>query len=321
MWFDWSTAKSLVRGLASICPIIYHLLPVRTGSNVNMARYCYAVWLRHLIKAHEAGMTNVPVTVAELGPGESLGVGLAALITGCEKYLAFDIVSFADLKDHQPLFDELVELFLSNAIMPSDEEFPKLYPKVAFIVQPQNIFGKKHWYHALASERIQQLRNRLFVDVSDCPISYVVPWTGKDQVQPCSVDLILSHAVLEYIENLSDTHRILFSWLKPGGFASHQIDLSAHQTANRWNGHLTYPSFVWRLMRGCQPYWLNRFTCGYHLENITNVGFCIRRFDSVRRNSDVRRKELASNFQEMSDDDLCVANAFIQVQKPIKIFN
>lgn len=42
--------------------------------------------------AYKNGLPVHPDTVAGLGPGDSLGFGLAALISGADKYFAFDVV-------------------------------------------------------------------------------------------------------------------------------------------------------------------------------------------------------------------------------------
>ena len=36
--------------------------------------------------------------IAEIGPGDSIGVGLLALLLGVEKYYAFDVVKFANVE-------------------------------------------------------------------------------------------------------------------------------------------------------------------------------------------------------------------------------
>src|SRR5262245_65287719 len=74
-------ARSLIVGIATYIPGLRSLTGRKTGGTVS-ARYCYAVWLRHLSFLHRHGLPTTFETVAELGPGDSLGVGLAALLSG-----------------------------------------------------------------------------------------------------------------------------------------------------------------------------------------------------------------------------------------------
>ncbi len=101
--------KAILAGLATYVPG-YDYLHATGGT--DSARYCYSVWLRHLKLLHEAGaLRGVPHTVAELGPGDSIGIGLAALLSGAERYYALDVVPYPDLKSNLAIFDELVRLF------------------------------------------------------------------------------------------------------------------------------------------------------------------------------------------------------------------
>ena len=72
--------RIIIRGILGYFPLI--LKPYRKGTGgTSSARYCYSVWLRHLSLLKENGMHNIPETIAEIGPGDSLGIGLNALIT------------------------------------------------------------------------------------------------------------------------------------------------------------------------------------------------------------------------------------------------
>ena len=67
--------------------------------HTESSRYCYSVWLRHLVMAYENKLTQgLPGIVAELGPGRSLGTLLAALISGAHTCYAFDVVQYFDRK-------------------------------------------------------------------------------------------------------------------------------------------------------------------------------------------------------------------------------
>ncbi len=90
-------AKALLSGLASWLPG-YDV--ARTTGGTDSARYCYSVWLRHLVLAASSGrlQAGVPRIVAELGPGDSVGIGIAALLSGAERYYALDLLPYSDLR-------------------------------------------------------------------------------------------------------------------------------------------------------------------------------------------------------------------------------
>jgi hypothetical protein len=89
--------RSLVIGAATYVPGLRRLTGRTTGGTVS-ARYCYSVWLRHLCMLHRHGLPTQFETVVELGPGDSLGVGLAALLTGAERYIALDALRYDDIR-------------------------------------------------------------------------------------------------------------------------------------------------------------------------------------------------------------------------------
>ena len=62
----------------------------RTPRTSELAPYNYGVWLRHMIEAHAQGLPCEPLTVCEIGPGKTIGAGLAALISGADRYIAID---------------------------------------------------------------------------------------------------------------------------------------------------------------------------------------------------------------------------------------
>ena len=96
--------KPVIRGLVTYLPG-WGLLRKRVGRGTESARYCYSAWMRHMVMASQAGLNAHPEIVAELGPGRSLGMGLAALAAGCRQYCAFDVVRHANLDLNAELFE------------------------------------------------------------------------------------------------------------------------------------------------------------------------------------------------------------------------
>lgn len=107
------------------------------------------------------GLQFVPRVMAEFGPGDSIGIGLAALLSGVEKYYALDIIRFIDNKRNIEIFDELVALFKSRSYIPNDEEFPNVIPKHARYDFPKNILTDDILNNSLEQYRINKIRNEL----------------------------------------------------------------------------------------------------------------------------------------------------------------
>lgn len=216
--------KSIIKGLLSYTPLKPILVRKGTGGT-DSARYCYSVWLRHLIHLNENGMKFHPKIVAELGPGDSLGIGLAALLTGAEKYYAFDVVNHTELDKNISIFEQLVNLFIEKAPIPDENEFPEIQPKINSYSFPEYLFVCDY----LESSKIENIKNNLRGGTRDT-IQYIVPWYAANEIEANTVDLIFSQAVMEHVIELGNAYKAMFKYLKKDGYISHQIDYKAHET-------------------------------------------------------------------------------------------
>jgi len=215
--------KPMIRGLTTYIPGISNIS--KSKGRTNEARYCYSVWLRHLVMAHNNGLSTEPKVIAELGPGNSIGVGLAALISGAEKYYALDVVEYASTQGNLKVFDELVTLFKRKEEIPGEEEFPKAKPYLTSYGFPNHILTDDRLSRVLDNTRLNHIKNSIMdMDAADSMIRYKAPWFESDVVETESVDMIYSQAVLEHVDDLGVSYEMLYSWLKPSGFMSHQID-------------------------------------------------------------------------------------------------
>jgi hypothetical protein len=306
--------KLIISGLATYVPGLSHLTTKGTGGT-DSARYCYSVWLRHLVMAHLNGLSTKPKVVAELGPGDSIGVGLAALITGAEKYYALDVVEYANTQKNLEIFDELVTLFKNREAIPNEAEFPLLKPYLTSYEFPNYILDDNHLNSMINDDRIDRIKKSIInMDKDNSFITYRVPWFEADVIEAESVDMISSQAVLQYVDDLRTTYEALYSWLKPGGFMSHQISFTCHGTADEWNGHWKYSDFVWNLVRGRYPY-LNREPCSTHINLINEAGFRIVYEKKVKTSLRFGARDLATRFRNISEDDLTTSGIFIQAEK------
>jgi SAM-dependent methyltransferase len=307
--------KALLSGLATYIPGYDYARPTGgTGS----ARYCYSVWLRHLILGRARRLySGVPVVAAELGPGDSLGIGLAALLSGVQRYRALDIVRYSDLARNLDIFEELVSLFDQRAPVPGEEEFPLLLPRLATYEFPQDLLDEEWLREALDPQRVHQLRTALTSGQDEhSRIQYVAPWSDPSLIRDQSVDLIYSQAVLEHIDDLPGVYRAMRRWLKPGGAMSHQIDFQCHGKADTWNGHWTYSDFAWRVVVGRRSYLLNREPYSTHMRLLRDSGFTVVHEDVNRSASLLRRESLARRYRALSATDLSTSGSFVLATAP-----
>jgi len=307
--------RSLFKGLSTYVPGIKRFKLERSPGAFS-ARYCYSVWLRHLVIARNSGLDVYPKIVAELGPGNSLGVGLAALISGCDKYYGFDVVELANAVHNVQVFDDLVSLFKNRASVPGDDEFPNVKPYLENYDFPEDIFVEERLRQALEESRLDRIRNSITdFQHRDSPIQYKVPWHDAGVLEAESVDMIYSQAVLEHVDDLVNTYRSMRRWLRSNGYISHQIDFKSHGTAGEWNGHWKYADFSWKLIRGKRPYLLNREPYSTHLAILKEQGFNIVCEKRIRSESRLTINDLAPRFRTISADDLTTSGAFIQAIK------
>lgn len=278
------------------------------GREAVSARYCYAVWMRHLVKT--GGLAAEATTVAELGPGASLGVGIAALLCGAERYVALDVVRQATVADNVAVFDGLVELLRARAGIPGPSEFPEVQPNVDSLQFPSQILAERRMDQSLSPSRLSRIRRQIVAG----ELEYVVPW-GMPALGAKSVDLIVSQAVLEHVEDLETAYAAMFNWLRPGGLMSHQIDFRNHGTSREWNGHWGYSGHVWRILRGDRA--INRQPISRHLQALRNAGFSLLDADRQTRTDGLRRRDLHRDWGWLSDDDLSCAGAFVQARRPL----
>ena len=271
------------------------------------ARYCYSVWLRHLVAARQNGLTPNLDVVMEVGPGDSIGAGLAALLSGAERYVVVDWVRYTDVAGNLGVFEELLDLFERRTPIPNDEEFPGVYPKLKSYEFP----GR--WLAAPEDSKIRSIRRALaHSDSGESCIRYFAPYVQDEVVVPEGADFLFSQAVMEHVDDAETLYRTARSWLKRGGVASHVIDYRSHGTSRRWNGHWTYSDAAWRFVRGGRPFLLNRLTHTDHLELVAASRFDIVADVRTRAATEVSRDELAPRFRAMSEDDLNTCGALLQ---------
>lgn len=288
----------------------------RQLSGTENARYCYSVFLRHLVLLDAFGGETDPRHVAELGPGFSIGIGLAGLLAGAERYHGLDTKSYDIEEPTRRVFEELVRLYEARAPIPDEAELPEVKPRLDDYRFPAHILGEDRLRRALDPARISRIRRTLSGEGrGDAMVRYVAPWNDAAVVQAGALDWIFSQAVMEHVDDLADAYGACVRWLRPGGVMTHQIDFRCHNTASRWNGHWARSDATWRLIRGARPFLLNREPCSRHRELMRDAGFEILGERLASLPDGISRAALAPRFRDLSNADLATSGAFIAARK------
>lgn len=305
------------KGLATYIPGVYHAFGKREPIRANSAEYYYDLWFKHLTWLWHNGMRRLPETLAEFGPGNSLGLGVAALLSGVRHYCAFDVVEHESPAHTMEVFERMVEFFRERRGRFRDNHSPDFDRFLDARRFPSHILTEERLAVSLAPERIEAIRRALVERDGDGPVTvrYVVPWNDPALMAEGSVDVIISHAVMEYVADLEAAYATCGRWLRPGGWMSHQIDLRSHDLTEEWNGNWAYSDTLWKLVVGRRPYFLNRQPCSRHLAAIEDAGFDIVCTLRGWRADGLTRAELAREWQNLSDEDLACAGLFVQARR------
>ncbi|MFC2013179.1 hypothetical protein ACFLUE_02715 [Chloroflexota bacterium] len=319
------TLRKILTGVLSYIPGVIPLarrtvVRVVEVGTVPEARYRYSIWLEHLVVARAHGLPTQPESVVEFGPGASLGMGLAALISGSRRYFGLDVVRHCNPERDIEVFDRLVELFRKREAIPAQDEFPDVLPRLDSYDFPADILTRERLAAAMTEDRLAVIRKSL-ADVDsagDSPVRYIVPWPGAEIINKLknSVDMVCSQAVLQYVGNLQDIYQMQYLWLRSGGYVSHEIPLGAVGLAVEWNGHWRYSDLTWKLVRGHKPYSINRQPHSAHIRLLKGCGFRIAGDLEYRQDNGILKKQLAPRWRNVvSEDDLTCRAAFIQAVK------
>lgn len=292
-----------------------------TGGTIS-ARYCYSVYMRHLVQLFHNGMTKIPGRAAEFGPGDSIGIGLCALLAGAHEYYGLDIVDYANDARNVTIFNELVTLFKEKTNIPDNKEFPRVMPLLDDYSFPSYIIDDSALERNLSEERLKLIKHALSPQASvrdsadKIKIKYIVPWEKYPGNYPM-VDFVFSQAVLEHIDNLEHFYSILPKILSGEGFTSHDIDFRSHGDTYEWNAHWAISEKKWEKTKGPRPYLINREPLSTHLQLLKKNGFQIvaKLPCSGEDGPSIKRKKLAEKFANLSNEDFETSTCFIIAKK------
>lgn len=308
-------AYPIIRSLASL--ILPAKLMNRPGSGGTFSsEYCYSVWLRHLHYLLETNLikdVSQIERIAEIGPGDSLGIGMTALYTGAKNYFAFDMIEHANLEANQKINNDLKEFFKAKKDIPHGGKFKNTSPILENYTFPDKVLN---WPAEYYTQRHNQIDKALKKDQStELTIKYVVPWMHQENHDIDEIDLIFSQAVMEHVSDIKYAYQQMYKWLKKGGIISHQVDFKTHEMTKEWNGHWFIGKKTWDFLLMGRKYPINRLPLSSHLEVIKSCGFTIKKVVPVETTNPKKGKNPVVPGIKFDEKDLITSGALILAVK------
>ena len=150
-------------------------------------------------------------------------------------------------------------------------------------------------------------------------IEYLVQPSGLAGLHN-EIDLVISRAVLEHVNDLQASFTDMYAALKPGGIAIHLVDLKSHGLhLNNPLDFLAWPNWLWSLMYSAKGV-PNRLRANAYRDAVARSGFELVEMTPtlLADPADVLavRPELAHPFTHLSDEDLSWLGFWLICRKP-----
>jgi hypothetical protein len=250
-------------------------------------------------------------TVLELGPGDSLGVALRLLGMGATRVVSLDrFVPWRDPAQQRRINEALVSLI-------PEAERDRLHPVLD------------------EDGSIRTAQDRLVL-IEGTPIE-----DADGVLDAGSFDVLISRAVLAHVYDLDTAYGTMDRLLAAGGRMAHKVDLSDIGLFTNGGQHpltfLTIPDPIWDRMRRYAGH-SNRNLIDYHQRKLTELGYSFdirvtrliggEEFEPIEMDAvgsrlaparaliEEIRPKLLPRYRELSDEELAIADVFIEARKP-----
>ena len=221
----------------------------------------------------------------EIGPGDGVLSSLLAPALGSTGLTLVDEGNFINFSDNKYI----------DQINKFQNDYPELilpnYSDINDVNQMLTLAGGS--YHTGGLESLKKLKTQTY-------------------------DLIFSQAVLEHIK-IVDFKKIMFEihrLLKPDGTASHVVDYKDHLVGGLNN--LRFSSEFWEKnwFASKGRFYTNRIRLSEMIKICESIGFNVKIVKEKKWEiAPIKRKNLAEEFRELSDDDLLISGAHLIMNK------
>lgn len=279
---DFKLIKSVIKGTATFIPGVNYFLNKKKKKSRHSgsdALFSYSLWLSTLVYLDEHKLQPDYSRLAEIGNGGSLGIAFCALMTGTKNYFSFEYSENIDFREQIELLKRISLLFDKSEPI---HQFEKINIKISDYSFPEQKVLSKAYRSQLLKQLKQDLQNKL---VASDLIFLVNSWEVQN---PLDITFAFSRAVMEHVNDPNYIYQKIFSHMTPESFMLHDIEFHSHEITKNLNGHLLLAPWLWNIIIGKRPFYLNRLRMEGHNRCIVENGFTINMVNELYANENRR---------------------------------
>lgn len=291
---------SVTNQIARYAPALYVRLTEQTGRGAEQEdigevgdyfQSCFDDYFEKLgVEKHARSHFLCGKHILEYGPGDVPGVAILMFAHGAARVVCVDRFPLVRMS---PKNVEIVKKMLERLPAPLRTRAESCFKQVA---HPESGFDPH------------------------C-VDYLVRPSGLSGLTN-SVDLVISRAVLEHVNDLQASFKDMYAALKPGGTAIHLVDLKSHGL-HRSNplDFLSWPSWLWSLMysaKGVPNRWrINSYRSAVAQSGLQLISL-VPTIHALPNDVKAVRPYLAKPFRTLPDEDLSCLGFWLVCQKPVE---
>ena len=243
---------------------------------------------KYLISRSQGRLDITDKVVLEVGPGDSMGMGLLFLAHGAKKVYLVDRFKHIFWDDYDAIY---YRNFLSEI---SNQDVPN---------------------RSVVKEALRIKNGKIILNPD--LLEYRLGDAAKIPLEDSSVDFLFSNAVVEHVRHAELAVQEFARVTKDSGFNVHEVDLRDHFFSKEPLRLLSYSDWLWDFMTCNRPGYSNRLRCSDYCKIFKSNKFIIERLFHTRtiEQTQVVSLKLSSKFKEYPLEELTILAFWVLLKK------
>ena len=266
---DFKLITSVIKGAVTFIPGANYFLnkkKKKTRHSGSDSVFSYSLWLSNLVYLTEHKIQPDYSRLVEIGNGGSLGIAFCALMTGTKKYFSFEY-------KENIAFQEQIELLEQIALLFDKSEPIHFYEKINIRISDNSFPADRVLPQMQRTQLLKQLKQDLQNKLVGSDLIVLV--NNWEIQKPLNITFAFSRAVMEHVSDPNYIYQSIYSHMATGAVMLHDIEFHSHGITKTITGHTQVAPWLWHIIVGRRPFYLNRLKMSDHTRCMVENGFSI----------------------------------------------